>query len=220
VWDGSQGFERSIPFTATLTLRGELASEMRAKKIASSDTEEFSTKLKNMMPGVSNDDLVVKSEQPEEPDGSYTVHFAGTALMDWFPLEGMKGYRYEFDHSVVKWDVEFKRDEENNKNLPVVMQWPFYQRATETIILPKGGKGFKLDAKPIDEHYAGVHVSRTIQQTGDRVIARSEFIHESREIAAADARAASSTIQRLNDEFAYVVAPGRIKAPKQETASK
>ena len=220
VWDGSGGFERSVPFTATLTLRGETAALQRAKKLASSDPEEFAKSLKDLMPGVSNDALVIKSDEPEQPDGSYVVRFAGSAAMDWSPVEGMKGYRFEFDHTTVKWDIDFNRDAAPNKDLPVLLGWPYYQRATETIILPKGGKGFKVDAKPIDERYAGVHVSRTVQQVGDRITARSEFVHEVKEVTAADARAASSVMSRLNDEYGYVVAPGRIRPVEEKTASK
>jgi hypothetical protein len=211
VWDGSGGFERKVPFTATLTLRGESASAMRAKKNGSTDADKFAKKLKNLMPGVSNDHLVIKSEEPEQPDGSYVVRFAGTAAMDWSPLEGLKGHRFEFDHSAVKWKADFERSEGPNKDLPLALSYPFYQRATEVIVLPKGGRGFRVEAKPIDERYAGVHVTRTVSQAGDRVVARSEFRPEAREVPAAAARSAEPVMERLNGEFAYVVAPGRIR---------
>ena len=219
IWDGSGGFERKVPFTATVTLRGESASAMRAKKIASADPEEFATRLKNMLPGVGNDHLVIKADEPEQSDGSYVVRFAGTAAMDWSPLDGRKGHRFEFDHSAVKWDIDFKRAEDPNKDLPLALSYPFYQRATEVIILPGGGRGFKLEAPAIDERYAGVHVTRSVTQAGDRVIARSEFRHEAREVPAAAARAAEPVLERLNSQFAYVVAPGRIR-PVADKAAK
>lgn len=211
IWDGSAGFERKVPFSATLTLRGERASAMRAKKVASTDPEEFAKGLKNLMPGVGNDHLIIKSEDPEQPDGSYVVRFAGAAAMDWSPIDGMKGHRFEFDHSAVKWDIDFERSEGPNKDLPVALDYPFYQRATEVIILPNGGRRFKLEAKPIDERYAGVHVTRSVSQVGDRVIARSEFRHEAREVPADAARAAGEILDRVNAEYAYVLAPGRIR---------
>jgi hypothetical protein len=218
VWDGRGGFERGVPFEATLTLRGETAAYLRAKKAASSDKEKFATELKNLMPGVDNEDLTVVQDLPEQPDGSYLVKFKGARDMDWSPVEGMKGNRFELDHSTATWTDDFERDEGRYRELPVALNMPYFQRASEIILLPNGGKGFKIEATAIDSKLPGTKISRRVELQGDRVVSTSEFRQLEPEISATDARSIKPQMEKINADFAYVVAPGKIRPASKQAA--
>lgn len=218
VWDGRGGFERGVPFEATLTLRGETAAYLRAKKAASSDKEKFATELKNLMPGVDNEDLTVVQDLPEQPDGSYLVKFKGARDMDWSPVEGMKGNRFELDHSTATWTDDFERDEGRYRELPVALNMPYFQRASEIILLPNGGKGFKIEATAIDSKLPGTKISRRVELQGDRVVSTSEFRYLEPEISATDARSIKPQMEKINADFAYVVAPGKIRPASKQAA--
>jgi hypothetical protein len=218
VWDGRGGFERPVPFEATVTLRGETASYYRAKKVASTDKAKFETDLKNMLPGVDNEDLTLTEDLPEQPDGSYVAKFKGKAAMDWSPVEGKKGYRFQFDHSTASWNADLERDEGRYRELPVSLSVPFFQRAREIIMLPNGGKGFKVEASRIDSNPAGAQIDRTVELQGDRVVSTEEFRHDQAEISAADARATKMQMERINLDYAYVIAPGKIRSATGQAA--
>lgn len=220
VWNGREGFEQAVSFEATLTLRGEIAAYLRAKKAASTNSEEFATDLKNLMPGVGNDNLTLVADLPEQPDGSYVVTFKGAVEMDWSPIEGRKGYRFELDHSTARWTADFERDEGRYRDLPLELNVPYFQRSREIILLPSGGKGFKIDAAPIDTKLPGTQISRRVELQGDRVISTSEFQHLNAEISAVEARAIKAEMENINTDFAYVVAPGKIRPASKKQASK
>ncbi|WP_029942312.1 DUF3857 domain-containing protein [Sphingomonas astaxanthinifaciens] len=220
VWDGRQGFERRVPFTATLVLRDETASQMRAAKAASEDADKHLENLQNFVPGVANKDLALKSEEPEQPDGSYKVTFAGTATMDWSPIKGLKGYRYELSQNTVKWEFEDGRSGDKDRDLPLVMNWPYYIASSETILLPNGGKGFKAEGEQIDRRFGAVRITRSIGIEGDKAVTRAVFVHEKPEASAEETRSMKKVADELNDKFAYVVAPGKIRPVKDEEGKK
>ncbi|GAA4041357.1 hypothetical protein GCM10022281_22940 [Sphingomonas rosea] len=220
VWDGRQGFERKVPFTATLILRDEGASAMRATKASSDNEEKFATGLKNLLPGVGNDDLIIKSEEPEQPDGTYRVTFTGSAAMDWSPIKGMKGYRYELSQSTVKWDIDPGRTEAADHDLPMFYNWPYFERTREVILLPNNGKGFRTEGTQIDRHFGGVHVSRSVKIEGDKAVVVSSFTHEKPEVDADAARSVKTAAGEISEQFAYVIAPGKIRPVADEGKDK
>jgi hypothetical protein len=219
-WDGRQGFERKVPFTVTLTLRGETAAEMRAKRDADGNTEEYVTKLKELVPSISNDDLKLVSDEPEQPDGSYVARFNGALAMDWSPVDGLKSHRFQLGQSTVKWSGELGRSSGEQKDVPMVLSWPYYQQTTETILLPAGARGFRVDAAPINESVLGIHVARSVTLEGDRVVARSEFRHVKPEVTAEEVRKGLPVREKVNTTFAYVVSPTRIRPVVEDSAQK
>jgi hypothetical protein len=208
VWDATKGVEGKIPYEATLTLRGDAASETRAKLDAATDMKEFEKGLKEMLPGVANDDLVIKDKVPDAPDGTFVVRFAGTAEMDWSPFKGEKDSRFQFSHSVVHWDADFDRKEGPGKDMPVSLgAGRYWEHMTETVILPNGGKHYEVDGTPLQKTIAGSLMSRTLKKEGDRITMVSDFRHLKREITAEEARTGQAELAKLNDDWAYIVGP-------------
>lgn len=208
IWNRAGGGDEGVPYEATLTLRGGAAAEFRAKLAASTDVEAFDKSVKNMVPSIENDDLKIVARQPENPDGSFTFTFAGTADMDWSPRKGERLTRYAFSHNTVHWDADFKRDEESGKDLPIkLVDAPYWERTIETVILPAGGRGFTLDSTPLDTAIAGSSMKRSLSLENGRATMVSDFRQDQREIGAAEARAAKAKLDDLNNDWAYIVGP-------------
>jgi hypothetical protein len=210
-WDASNGLSGKTPFKATLVMRGNAAAEMRAKAMSSTDQDELLEAIKNHVTGVANDALEMESSNPEMPDGSYAVTFKGTAQLDWSPVDGLKGNRYQFSNSTLTWDTGFKRDEEGAKTIPVKMAFPYWERLTETIVLPDNGKAFFLDAKPVDQTVAVTRMTRTVAMSGGVVTSVSDFRRLESELPAEAARAAAKPLETISQDFAYVVSKKKLK---------
>lgn len=216
VWDASKGVEGAVPFEATLVLRGSAAAEMRMRLAAATDAQEFDTGLKELVPAIRNEDLEVVETKPEATDGSFTVRFTGDAEMDWSPFEGERDTRYTLNQSTLQWKVDFDRSEGVGKDWPFFIgDSPFWQRTTETVILPNGGKGYSIDGQALDKSFAGSSASRSIRKEGDRVMMVADFRHVEREISAEEARKAEPVIEEVNEDFAYIVGPPQRKVKRR-----
>lgn len=211
VWNAAEGVTGDVPFEATLTLRGPVAAAMRAATVSSTDREKLVEGLKSKVPGVANDDLELVSTEAEEADGSYVVRFNGTAEIDWAPVDGLKGNRMQLSQSTLRWDGEFDRDGGEGQNIPVLISFPYWERSTEKVILPDGGKDFRLDAKAIDRTIAATRISRSIEMKDGVITAVNDFKHLHRELDADQARAAKPELESISEDYAYVVAKRRLK---------
>jgi hypothetical protein len=161
-----------------------------------------------MVPGLENDDLAIVGRSPEMPDGSFIVKFRGHARMDWSPFEGRKERRFSFSNGTILWNANFDREKGPGKEWPVTLaSRPYWERLTETVILPNDGKKYSLEASSLDEKLAGSTIKRMATLAGNRATVISEFRHFDREISAAEARGATSKLKDIGNDFAYVVGP-------------
>ncbi len=213
VWDGTQGLVGDIPFNATLALRGPNAILTRAKKISVGSPKEFDDYLKGLMPGIGNEKLEIVSRVDDDATGEYRVIFKGKGALDWDEYEGRKGLRAPFSNSAVNWESDFDRKEGPFKDLPVALNSHFWQRETETIVLPANAKGAKVDSAPLDKTLAATHIWRTVTMEGNRVTSVANFRHVENEFSAEEARRAEKELEVINETWAYVVAPKGLKKP-------
>jgi len=204
-WDASKGFDQKVPFTATLTYRGSLASFHRALQAAASDRAALEKYLKNQVPAIANEALEIQSIDPEGKDGEFIVRLKGSAAMDWDRSVG--GRQFYFDHSVPAWKPKFDRSEGPSKDLPVVLAFPTWIRSSESILLPQKGAGFTLKAQPLSTTIAGTEIKRSGKLEGGRATVVGEFHRLSREISAQDARTAEAGLERLSKDRAIAAAP-------------
>lgn len=212
-WDTTSTLHDEVPFKARLILRGVVASEMRVKAQAGSTDKDFLENVKNLVTGVDNDDLKLVASNAEESDGSYSFEFNGKADLDWRPVDGMKGNRFDFSQSTLRWNVDFKRDKDH-LDIPISLPFPYWERMVETVILPDGGKDFFVDAKPISNKLAGVEYRRTASMQDGKAVSVSDFKRMVEEIDAKEANAAKAGIEEVNDDVGYVVAKRKLKLPK------
>jgi hypothetical protein len=214
LWDARNGILGKVPFEATLTLRGEKAAEMRATA-AVTDQDKLIESYKNKLNGVSNDNLEYVSADASAPDGSYVVKFKGAVELDWTAVEGLKGNRLELVQAPLNWDGKLDRDGDGEgKDLPVLMQFPYWDRVIEKVLLPNGGKDFVLDVPPIDQTIAVTHMSRTVTMADGVVTAISDFKRLKSELDAASARSAKGDLEKISTSYGYVVSKKKLNLPK------
>lgn len=207
-WDGSKGLEGEIPFKATMTLRGNAAAAMRTKLTSATDVSQFDTGLKNMFPRIQNDDLTILEKRPDDPSGNFVVLLGGQSAMDWSPFERERNARYALTQSTLVWKPDFDRSEGAGKDWPVVIGGdPHWERMTETIVLPDGGKGYSIEPGELDKSLAGSALKRIVTKTGAQVTMVADFRHLKREISAEEARLAAPLLEEIGQNYAYVVGP-------------
>lgn len=211
IWDTHTGVIGKVPFEATLILRGPVAADLRLEAANSTDREKFLDKIRDKVNGVANDALKFVSSDPDAPDGSYVFHFNGTADLDWSPVQGLKGNRLQLSQTTVSWDPKFDRDDDDAKNIPVSLSFPYWERTVEKVLLPEGGKAFVLDAPAIDETIAGTHIQRSVVMADGVVTSTSDFRRLKRELDAASARSAKPGLDKINSDYAYVVSKKKLK---------
>jgi transglutaminase-like putative cysteine protease len=211
VWDARNGPTAEAPFEATLVLRGTAAADMRTEAAASSDKEKLLEKLKNLVPGVSNDALDHVSTVADAADGSYVARFKGTVDLDWSPVEGLKGNRLQLTQGTLVWNAEFDREDAAAKHLPVAMTFPYWERNIEKVLLPNAGRDYVLDAKPIDQQVAVTHMARTVSMADGVVTAVSDFRRLKREMDPATAVSAKPVLTAIGENYAYIVSRKKLK---------
>ncbi len=86
---------------------------------------------------------------------------------------------------------------------------------TETVILPDNGKGYRIEGANLSRNVAGSTLSRQLSKQDNRVTMVSDFRHHQREISAADARAAMRELEKINEDWAYIVGPPEKKKRRQ-----
>jgi len=211
VWDARNGILKDVPFEATLILRGATASQMRIHAATVTDHDKLISEFKDKVNGVSNDALEYVSSEPDRADGSYVVHFKGKTDLDWRPVDGMKGNRFQFNQSTVTWNAAFDRDDDAGKTIPVAMTFPYWERTVEKVLLPNGGRDFTIDAPPVDQTIAATHISRSVTLADGIATSTSDFKRIGRELDPASARAAKDPLKKISEDYAYIVSKKKLK---------
>jgi hypothetical protein len=215
IWDARKDVTEKVPFEATLTLRGVAATQARQEAATSTDHDKLIETLKSKVNGVSNDLLEYVATDSDAQEGSYVVRFKGTASLDWVPVRGLKGNRFQFNQSTLTWDGKFDRDDDAGKSIPVLMAYPYWERTIEKVLLPAGGKDFTVDAPRVDQTIAATHLSRTVTLENGEATSVSDFKRLGREMDGAQASAAKAPLDQISEEFAYIVAKKKLKTSGQ-----
>ena len=216
IWDASKGVTGDVPFSVKLTLRGVKAVEARTKKAEAEKVETYTDYLKSIVPNIDNDRLTIASQRDDDATGEIIVTMTGKAELGWGEYQERKGVRFAFGNGTSKWDAAFEREEGRFKDTPVVLNPAYWMRDTERLLLPTT-KGYRIDdPAPLDHKVAGSRIWRTVRADPNGFTAQTDFQHVDANISAADARAARPTLEKINENWAYVVAPRSFKLPRSK----
>jgi transglutaminase-like putative cysteine protease len=214
VWDASKGVTGAVPFAIRLTLRGVKAVEARSTKASGVTKEKYENYLKSLIPGISNDLLTISDHRDLEGNGEIVVELKGKSDLDWGEYQDRKGLRFAFGNGTSKWNPDFERDEGKYKESRITLNPAYWMRETERLILP-ATKGYRIDdPTPIDTTVAGTRIWRTVKPEVNGFSAETHFKQVSADISAADSRAAKPVLEKINENWAYIVAPRSFKLPK------
>jgi hypothetical protein len=185
------------------------------KKSSTQKSEDFADFLKNLITGVDSDHVTIGSQKDEEETGAFTVEFSGRSEMGWDEYNNRKGARFPFSNNASSWNPDFGRAEGEFKEARVVLDPSYWQRETETVLLPNI-RGFSIDdATPIDRKLAGTHIWRTISMEGNKVTSITNFRQFEQDIAAEEARAAEGELAEISENWAYLVGPRSLRPKKR-----
>jgi tetratricopeptide (TPR) repeat protein len=218
-YDASKGFEAPVPVSGKVVFRGDLAASIRlALAQTGKDTlkEQFA-KIVPEMPGGS--ELGSWDIATDDEAGTATLTFSGHEQMGWSRASGENAMRYRFDDATIQWNYEMTPPEGPLKDAPVQMGFPTYLASTETIILPRGGKGFTLEGRDFDQTVLGVHIARKLSIEGGRAVARSTFVRLEPELSIKDALGAAKALEAANTDAAWVRSPVGYEASAEEKAA-
>jgi tetratricopeptide (TPR) repeat protein len=174
---------------------------------AQAPIEEVRNSLKDMVPGVPSEDLEIDAIKADEESNSFSFTFHGESRIAWTRVAVADALRIKFDDDVIEWQTAFEREDKSQKDVPFSLGFPVHLASRETIILPAGGAGFRIEATDFDREVAGTRIARTVRMEGGKAVAVSSYIRLRSEISAAEAAAAIPILTRINDDNAYVRSP-------------
>lgn len=137
----------------------------------------------------------------------------GAARMDW-----NDGY-YEADGVWVGYKADFSRDPGPDRDAPYAVNYPYFTRVTEQILLPPDSGAFTV-YKPaeVDRTVAGIEYHRHAEVTGNRFTVEERERSLVPEFPAADAPAAEAALRELARQTVYLKMPANYRLTKAEAA--
>ncbi|MHA6768680.1 tetratricopeptide repeat protein [Sphingobium ummariense] len=211
--DATAGLAVPAPFKVETVLTGDAAFATRTNLAGLTEAAREDS-LRRYWKG-EYDFVEVKSTGAtfDERTGEERLTMEGLARMDWDD-----GW-YEADGMRVGYKADFVRDAKQDQSAPFAVAYPFYNRTTETILLPPGFSGKAgADNADVDETVAGIAYKR--KATLDGNVFRIEKTERSLvpEFPASEATAAQAALRRLADSTVYLRKPSGYRPTDRELA--
>lgn len=209
--DASAGIDVPARASGEMRFRGASAAEMRLKYsgLSAFDRDQQLRELWRK----SFDQLSpsTMSAVTDESTGDFVVTVTGSARMEWFSEAGTRWY--EVDRSRLGWKFDTDRDGAINKDAPFAIAYPDYWESRETIKLPAGGAGFKLQGESFDRVVSGVYaLQRKVKIEGDVVTMEASTRALAPELPAAKADETQRSLAALQNNGVYVRVPANYMA--------
>lgn len=219
--DASAGFDGPAPAHADYILRGDDAVEYK-ERLANMSREDVGNYLRDYWRkeyywiDIAKVDAVY-----DEKTGEEHVSMDGTATVPWKGNGQTLGKRYEADGAVLGWKPNYTRDPGPDQDAPYSVNYPYFEKTTETILLPNGGNGFTIEGNELNKTIGAWEFKRTAKvETGTfRMEASTRAVTP--EFPAADAQKVAGDLRDMSDFTIYLRAPKSagmgsvdIKSPK------
>ncbi|MGI9168849.1 MAG: tetratricopeptide repeat protein, partial [Caulobacteraceae bacterium] len=214
--DASAGLSLPAPAHAEIRLRGDVATDLNLK-VADLSPANLDRVLRGYWTK-QYDFIEVKSVKAtfDKANGEETWVMDGVASMAWDTTAGATGKRYEANNAGLGWKADFKRDLGPHIDAPFAVDFPFYEKSVETIILPNGGAGFVIDGDPIDKLVAGRAFLRGARIDKGVFSMQASTRALIREFPAGEALAAEAALRGMANEGLFVRAPANYADTDQE----
>ena len=150
--------------------------------------------------------------------GIERITMDGAANMQWDWDDATRTWRYEADGARLGWGIDTKRESGLHADAPYVIRYPIYYHSHETIILPKGGKGFATEGDVIDKSIGGGEFKRSLGIRDGVLhidVTRRSLVPE---LSAAQTAVDGPVLTAMYKKGVYLVAPEGYKSGAGETA--
>jgi TonB family protein len=204
--DARAGIDKPAKATGIAVFRGEKASDWRAA-LAVMATTSRDTFLRNTW--TSRYDRVKidsVSYRYDDANGEIRLSMAGTGEMDWNNKGETRYNNYESNYATLGQNLTTKRIEALQAVAPIYVASRF-ESTLQTILLPDGGRGFRLDGGNIDSEIGGVHYHRDVKLVGERFDMSTTTRSSEGELSYADAVAADKATDELVKKRLFIDLP-------------
>jgi predicted Zn-dependent protease len=216
--DATAGVDAPASVKGEMRFRGSDGTDMRLKYTGLA-TAERDQKLRELWRKYY--DFISPSSITTTIDdrtGDFVIAMTGTAKMDWYSDVGTRWY--EVDRSRLGWKFETDREGMLNKDAPFEIDYPDYWESRETIKLPAGGAGFKLQGGSVDQVIGGVYAfHRKVGIAGDLVTMESSTRALAPELPASKAEQARTELSALANTAVFVRLPDDYMATSADIAA-
>jgi tetratricopeptide (TPR) repeat protein len=216
--DASAGIDAPATAKGEMRFRGSGATDMRMKYagLSASDRDQQLRELWRK-----NYDFVSPSSittTTDERTGDYVIAMTGTAKMDWFSDVGTRWY--EVDRARLGWKFDTDRQGTINRDAPFAIDYPDYWESRETIKLPAGGEGFKLQGGSVDQEIGGIYAfHRKVDIAAGMLTMESSTRALAPELPASKAEQTRSELNALANGGVYVRVPDTYMATAGDIAA-
>ncbi len=214
--DASKGIAVPAQVTGEMRFTGQLASDVRVK-FASYSTADRNRELRRIWR--ESFDAITPGKVATHTDpatGDYILTMTGTAQMEWLSDLGTRWY--EVDRSRLGWRIDIAREGEVSPDAPYAFDYPDWWASKVTIVLPHGGKGFRLQgAEPVDKTVGDLYrFRRKVKLDGGVVTMEAETQALSAELPSERAQRARAEMVELANVGVYIRAPSDYEPTEAE----
>ena len=156
------------------------------------------------------------SDREDAATGEQILSMKGKARMDWGNEEPSW---YEADGAIVGFRIDTRREPGPFIDAPFAFGHPEWIERSQTILLPNGGKGFRLDGKDFDRS-VGIHAfARKADLSGERFHFTASMRSLASEMDAAKARTAEADYAVLAKDNLHIGAPANYVPNKADAGA-
>lgn len=210
--DATKGVRVPAPTTIELTLRGDSAlgmnqamanfvGEARDRTLR----EYWRRRFRDLEPGTVGMAF-------DEATGEMKLTVEGSMTLHW------DGVWYETDETGVGYLADFTREPGYASDAPYTLDYPYFSRTRQTIVLPAGFTGTIDEDSEIDETVAGIEYKRHETLTGTTVFIEKTERSIAPEFAARDAPAAQKRLRELYEKAVYLRMPSNYRPTEADLA--
>ena len=204
--DASAGLDAPATINAEIRYHGDLAMTRRLDlmSLSQSDRDDRMRKVWRKRYDFATPDSVTMRD--DAATGDFIMSMSGSAKLGWIADSGTRWY--EADGARLGWKIDINRDGQLNADAPFAFEHPDWWTQRETIKLPNGGKGFKLQGTDVDETVGDLYTfHRKTAIDGGVMNLEVSTRSLSAELPAAKAAATRSRMAALAEVGVYVRAP-------------
>ncbi len=216
--DASQGLTAPAPAQVEVVLRGDRAI-LIDRAIRSSTPKDFDTSQRNFwrrqFPWITIQHV---SATYDAATGEAREAMDGLAELAWRTDDPGEGRQFAMSMAGLGRVADFKRDPDTRLDAPYAVDFPTFDAGEETLILPDGGRGYRLDGRDVDRTVGGVRYRRTASIVGGAAVVRVSTQALAREFPANAAYTTQFGLAALASEGVWVRAPVAYNLSKQELA--
>jgi tetratricopeptide (TPR) repeat protein len=216
--DARQGLTAPAPTHVEVVMRGDRAL-LIDRAIRSSTPKDLETSQRNFWRGQFPWITVQHVSATYDPaTGEAKEAMDGLAQLAWLMDDAGRGGRFAMSLAALGRTTDFKRDPDTRLDAPYAVNYPDFDTGDETLILPNGGLGYRLEGRDVDRMIGGVRYQRTASIEGGAAVVHVSSRAMAREFPANAAYTTQFGLAALTSEGVWVRAPVAYNLTKQDLA--